>query len=122
MQMESVETSAGTAICCAPSRMACDFLALVNVAIDVLDLDRRVVHQNSDGESQAAERHDVYRLAYHAQNDDRSEDRKGNRHSDDQRAAPASQENQDHEAGKARGNDGFTNHSLNRRENEHGLV
>ena len=82
-----------------------DFLALVNVAIDVFDFDGGVVHQNADGERETAEGHDVDRLAERAQNDQRSEDRERNRDRDDQRAAPAAQENQDHESGQAGGDD-----------------
>ncbi len=40
-----------------------DGLALRHVAVDVLDLHRRVVDQDADGERHAAERHDVQRLA-----------------------------------------------------------
>ena len=60
MQMHSVETSAGTAICDAPSRIAsCDFLALIEIPVDVFDFHRRVVHQDSHRQRQAAQRHDV---------------------------------------------------------------
>ena len=38
-------------------------LALVQVAVDVLDLDGRVVDQDADGQRHAAERHHVERLA-----------------------------------------------------------
>ena len=106
MQMQSVETSAGTAICAAPSRMACTIsLPCVKVAVDVFDFDGGVVHQDADGERQAAERHDVDGFAQRAEDDDRGENRERNRDRDDQRAAPASQEEQDHEAGEAGGDD-----------------
>ena len=76
----SVETNAGTAICCAPSRIACvDRLAHVEVAVDVLDLDRRVVDQDADRQRQPAERHDVDRLPQRAQHDDRAQDRQRDR-------------------------------------------
>ncbi len=75
MQMESVETKAGTAICAAPSRIACSMLlALFQIAVDVLDLDRRIVHQNADGQRKAAQRHDVDGLAQRAQQDERDQD------------------------------------------------
>ena len=62
MQMASVATSAGTAICCAPSRMArVSGLPELAVAVDVLDLDGGVVDQHADGQRQAAQRHDVDR-------------------------------------------------------------
>ncbi len=41
-------------------------LALLQVPVDVLDRHRRVVDQHADGERQAAERHDVDRLAQRA--------------------------------------------------------
>ena len=64
MQMQSVETNAGTAICCAPSRMACRIsLPIAKVALDVFDFHRRVIDQNADRERQAAQRHDVDGLA-----------------------------------------------------------
>ena len=67
MQMQRVETSAGTAICAAPSRIACaDFLALLQVALDVFDFHRGVVHQDAHGQRQAAQRHDVDGLAQRA--------------------------------------------------------
>ena len=43
-----------------------DRLALLEVPVDVLDLDRRVVDEDADGEREAAERHDVDRLAERA--------------------------------------------------------
>ena len=46
-------------------------LALLQVPVDVLDRHRRVVHQDADRERQAAERHDVDRLAERAEDDDR---------------------------------------------------
>ena len=91
MQMHSVETSAGTAIWWAPSRIAgFDLLALLQVPVDVLDRHRGVVHQNSDRERQAAQRHDVDGLADRRQADDRRQHRQRDRDRDDQRAAPAS--------------------------------
>ena len=64
MQMDSVETKAGVAICAAPSRMACSIsLPGFKIAIDVFDLDGGVVDQDADGERQAAEGHDVDGLA-----------------------------------------------------------
>ena len=40
-----------------------DFLALVEVAIDVLHFHRRVIHEDSHGQRQPAQGHDVDRLA-----------------------------------------------------------
>ena len=56
-----------------------DRLLLRHVAVDVLDLDRRVVDEDADGERHPAERHDVERLAEPRQDDDRHEDRERDR-------------------------------------------
>ena len=69
-----------------------DFLALINIAIDVFDFDGGVVHQDTDGQGESAERHDVDRFTERAENNQRREDRKRNGDGNDQRAAPASQE------------------------------
>ena len=64
MQMQSVETSAGTAICGAPSRIAWrSSLPFFEIALDVFDFDGGVVDQDADGERESAERHDVDGLA-----------------------------------------------------------
>ena len=51
-------------------------LALLEMLVDVLDRHRGVVHQNADRQRQAAQRHDVDRLAQREQHDDRSQDRR----------------------------------------------
>ena len=51
-------------LACAPSSDGGhDILAMLHVAVDVLDRDRRVVDQDADGQRKAAERHDVDGLA-----------------------------------------------------------
>ncbi len=67
------------------------------VAMDVLDLDRSVVDQHPDRQSQAAQRHDVEGLAGNFEQDDRGQDRKRDRGDDDQRAARRAQEHQHHQ-------------------------
>ena len=72
MQIESVETNAGIAICSAPSMMACRIsFPSADVAVDVLDLDGRVVHQDADREREPAQRHHVERLPERREADDR---------------------------------------------------
>jgi hypothetical protein len=66
MQIESVETRAGTDLGGAIQNRLDDFLSLVEVPVDVFHLHCGVVHQNADGKGQAAERHDVNRLAERA--------------------------------------------------------
>ncbi len=80
MQMQRVETKAGTAICGgAVENGLFHFLALRQVALDVLDLDGGIIHQDSDREGEASQGHDVDGLTQRAQQDDRHEDRKRDR-------------------------------------------
>ena len=63
MQMHSVETNAGTRdLLRAVEDRLLERLSLAQVAVDVLDLHRRVVDEDADRERQPAERHDVQRL------------------------------------------------------------
>ena len=72
MQMQSSETKAGVTIWSAPSRIdGLDVLALLEMPVDVLDRHGGVVDQDADRERQAAERHDVERLAERRQHGDR---------------------------------------------------
>ena len=61
----------------------------------------------------------VWRGAQHA---DRDENRERNRDRDDQRAAPASQEDQDHEAGEAGRDDRLPNHPVDGGADEYRLI
>ncbi len=123
MQMESVETSAGTAICAAPSRMdGIERRALPPETLDVFDGHGGVVHQDAHRQRQPAQGHDVDGLVQKAERDHRGENGKRNRHRDDQGAAPASQEDQDHEPGEAGGHDGLANHAADGRAHEDGLI
>ena len=74
-----------------------NFLSFGNVPVDVLNLDRRIVHQDADCERQPTQRHDVDGLAQRAHDDNRGKNRERNGDGDDQRAAPASEENQNHD-------------------------
>ena len=71
MQMHSVETKAGMAISCAPSRMASfERFARRHVPVDVLDGHRGVIHQDAHRQRQPAQGHEVDRLAQRAENGD----------------------------------------------------
>ena len=123
MQMQSVETSAGTAICAAPSRMAsCEVVALFEVALDVFDGDGGVVDEDADGEREAAEGHDVDGLADEAEHDDRGENRERNGDGDDDGGAPAAEEEQDHQAGERGGDDGFADDAVDGAADEDRLI
>ena len=52
-----------------------DVLALLQVPVDVLDRHRGVVDQDADRQRQAAQRHDVERLADDRQRGERAQDR-----------------------------------------------
>ncbi len=93
MQIQSVETSAGTEICAAPLKNGImQPVALFQVALDIFDRHRRIVHQDADRKRQSAQCHDVDRLSPAGRNDDRGKDRQWNRDCDDDGAAPTSQE------------------------------
>ncbi len=68
--------------------------------VDVLDGHRRLVDQHADGQGQAAQRHDVDRVAGQPQRQQRAE--QGHRDVEDHHdhAAPVAQEQQDHQAGQ----------------------
>ncbi len=99
-----------------------DLFSLRHVAVDVLDLHRRVVHQDADGEREPAQRHHVERLAQRREPHDRAQDGERNRRDDDERAAPAPQEQQDHERGETRGDHRFTHDTRDRRADEDRLI
>src|ERR1019366_367077 len=92
------------------------------VPVDVLDCDGRVIDQNTYGKGKTAEGHNVNGLPDRTQNDDGRQNRQWNRDSDNQRAAPASQKHQDHEPGKACGNNRFPDNPIDGGADEHGLV
>ena len=96
--------------------------ALFQIALDVFDRHRRIVHQDADRQRQPAQRHDVDRLAQQAQHNDRRQDRQRNRHRDDDRAAPAPQEQQDHQPGQHRRDHRLANHPVHRSAHKHRLV
>ena len=84
-----------------------------HLGVDVLDLDRRFVHQHADRERQAAERHDVDGLAGGPQQDHGAEQRERNVQDHDQGAAPVAQEDQHHQAGEHRAEQAFGDQAAN---------
>ena len=96
--------------------------ALRQVAVDVFDLDGGVVHEDADGQRQPAEGHDVDGFVQRAKHADGNQDRERNGDGDDQSAAPVPQEQQDHQAREARGDQAFADHALDRGAHEDGLV
>ena len=71
MQIESVATNAGVATSAAASRIACRNGRPISMwPVVVLDLHRRVVHQDPHRQRQPAQRHDVQRLVQRVQHAD----------------------------------------------------
>ncbi len=95
---------------------------LLQIAFHVLDRDGGVVDENTHGESEPAQGHDVEGLADQAQRDDRGQDRQRDRHGDDQGRAPGAEEQQDHHRRQRRGDDGLADHATYRGGHEHRLV
>ena len=83
-------------------------LAQAALALEVLDLDRRVVHEDADRERHPAEGHQVQRLPEQTQGDGRDQQRKRDRHQDDHGAAPAPEEHEHHQPGQAGRDGGLT--------------
>ena len=82
------------------------------IAVDVFNLDRGVIHQDSDGQRQPSQGHDVDGLAQRAEHDDGAENRQRNGNRDDQRAAPVAEEKQDHGRGETAAISAFAHHAL----------
>src|SRR5262249_12788178 len=64
---------------------------------DVLDLDGRLVDEDADGQRQAAEGHEVDRLAGEPQRDDGAAEGEGDIQYDNDDAPPVAEEQQDHQ-------------------------
>src|ERR1700733_10073211 len=95
---------------------------LLQVTLDIFDSHRSVIDQDTDGEGEAAQRHDVDGLAQKTEDDHRTQDGQRNRDGDNDCAAPAAKKDQDHQARERCGDDGFTDDSINRSSNEDRLI
>lgn len=73
------------------------------MGIDVLDHHGGVIDQNTNGQCQTAEGHNVDGLPGPAEADDRAQDRQWNGGGDDDGRAPGAKEQQDHDAGQESG-------------------
>ena len=74
-----------------------NILAMLHVAVDVLDRDGRIVDQDADGESKAAERHDIDGLAKQGKRGQRAQNRKRYRNRNDEGRSPAAEKDENHE-------------------------
>ena len=90
--------------------------------MDVLDLDGGIVDQDTHGEGQASQRHDVDRVAEAAQHDERRQNGQGNGRGHDHRASPAPQEHQDHQGGQRSRDHRLAHHAVDGRADEDGLI
>jgi hypothetical protein len=123
MQIQSVETRAGTAIWAAPSRNSLvQRLAFLQMTGDIFNGYRGVVHQDPDGQGQAAQRHQVDGLMQEAQDNHGAQDGQRNRNSHDHGAPPASQEDQDHQRREDGGDASLSDNAADGSANENGLV
>src|SRR5271154_1019928 len=98
------------------------FLAHGKVALDVFDFHRGVIHQDAHGQRQSSQSHDVDGLADGAQQDDRNKNGKRDGNGYDDRWAPITEENEDHDSGEGRRDQPLPQHSLDRCPHKQRLV
>ena len=104
--MQSIARSRGTAVSRFPCRTAEAIDAgPFHLVVDVLDLDGRLVDQDADGQRQAAEGHQVDRLAREPERHERPADRERDVEDDDDDAPPVAEEDQHHQPGQDRAED-----------------
>ena len=93
-----------------------------NLPFDVLDLDERVIHEDADGESKSAERHQIECRARQVKPDDRAEQGERNRRENDERGAPGTQKQEHHGGDKTADKQNFVLHPFHGRTDEDRLV
>ena len=102
-RMHSIASSRGTAVSALPRRTARAIESvLAHLRVDVLDLDGRLIDQDADRQGQAAERHQVDRLAGQPQGDQGRDQGQRDVQHDDDHAAPVAQEQQHHQPDQRR--------------------
>ena len=99
-----------------------EFLAGLEIAVDVFNCHGGVVDEDADGERHAAEGHDVDGFVEHVEHDERAEDGERNGDGDDDGGAPTAEEDEDHDGGEAGGDDGFADDAVDGAADEDGLV
>ena len=93
-----------------------------HIAVNIFDFDGRIVDQNADGQSHTAQRHPVDRVSHRPEHNAGSENRQRNGGADDQRTAPASQKQENHQRRQAGRDQGFARHALDCRPDKETLV
>jgi hypothetical protein len=97
-------------------------LAMLHVAIDVLDRHGRIVDQDADRKSKATERHDIDGLAKHGKCGQRTQNRKRYRNGDDDGRSPAAEKDQNHKPGERGRDHALAHDGADGRFDEVGLV
>jgi hypothetical protein len=82
----------------------------------------RIVHQHPDRQPEPAQRQCIERLSQRSQDGDRGEDRKRDGDDDDERAPPAPQKQQDHQARQTGRDHRFAHHPIDGGLHEDGLI
>ena len=123
MQMHSVETNAGTAICCAPSRMACRIsLPMARLrsmfSISTVASSTRMPTASANPPRVMM----LMRLADRAQHDDGDKDGKRNRNRNDDGRPPVAEEEKDHHRRQRRRQQRLAQHALNGGAHEQRLI
>ena len=90
--------------------------------VGVLDCHSRIVDQDADRQRKTAERHGVQGFAEKKQNSERRQDRQRDRDHHDQRRAPGTEEDQDHQCGEACRDSAFAQYAVHRICDEYRLV
>ena len=114
IQIEIVATKVGTAICDAPSstaRIRGLRMAMLRCVFSISTVASST--RMPTARARPPERHHVDGLAQQAQDAERGEDGERNGNADDERAAPASQKQQDHQTGQTGGDQRLADHALN---------
>ncbi len=123
IQIQSVETSAGTEIWAAPSKMASSSSCPSSRKRSMFSM--VTVASSTRMPTARASPPSVMMLMVspeQAKDDDGGQNRERNRDGDDERAAPAAEKEQDHQPGQAGGNDGFANDSADGGAHKNGLI
>src|SRR5271170_158 len=88
------------------------------VAFDILNGHRGVIHQNADRQSQPPQCHQVNRFPDRTQNGQGSQDRKRDGNGDDEGAPPRTKKKQNHQRRQDRRNHSFSHHTADGRLDE----
>ena len=99
-----------------------DLFALFQMIVDVFDRDGAVVDKDADGESKAAQGHDIDGLAEPGQRGQRKQYGERNLDQDDDRRTPTAEEDQDHDADQSGREHGLADDTEHRRFDKDRLI